>query len=730
MNYIDVFNATHGGSPVVRQIDYTNIEGNSTDSVYLSFTDTILCRNILFQSVEIKDTNNNVLTSLTGINAHQFRLPVVVANVPTGMILHVRETLSFPNFDSTCVATCPIDSNTFSSHLLYGCYDFSHSGTAENLCMKRKSEGLITLGDKIPRILISRSEPAPNVPGTGSYWDTTFTANPLTHWKFIIWNDSNNVVKDFSILLGHQAYDSTYRYFIPDSSHITVTMHTVHGIPQGDSAYLFRDIYHAPNLPNCIVNNYPNALGAYQKRFDVLYPHDTVEVDFDLVYCCAEPDDGRNTYSLFDTPKSFNTWYLQANGFDECGDEVHGESYLDMANGLYGIEPLFFISQTGEPMYLVQDFSPVNLNFNTDPNTGCSAPIQFHISNQDFGKDHNQIDYSRAAANFFSTDYDLTDGNLMQVHGKVIFQFDLQPGITLEHSLANDIVLSNSIGSWTIESFQSNGATCAAGGSYRVVFNIDSVPGGTTLNNFYDFMNSSTLYFRITGCCCNNSNTNPFFSIKTYMSGLDANCEIPMAKREATASIHCHGCTLPGGVVNASSEPLTRKSFGFVDFDNDGLMDLPQTRVDSSYIAGHPDIALNSSIVGDTLYSVINGSVEDKGSINLATLRGTYGLNLRHLYIEQKIPHSNSSEFDVRMDKLNITMRIGASIYTANLLPSDAMFAVIVHDVRDSTLLAIHPHSDIYFYDLSETAIRSLFSLPSYVLDSATHFSLRPIPCM
>lgn len=724
VNYVDVYNALHSGQPVTRSITYLNTAGTPTDTFYVSFTDTILCNQILISSVEIRDEFDTLIQSYTGINAHIFQSPVIPIHLNASNGLRVVETFSLPFYDSICVASCPIDSNSFHSALNYGCKDATTSGQVTNLCMKTYTNTPLVLGNKIPRVRIARLTPFPNVPGTTEYWDTLFTSTTFTSFRYAIWNDSSNVVKDIEINLGESIYTPYYSYFIEDSTKIKFDSLKVHGTLSPPIITTYSSAYGVQS-PQCVRQSYPNAVRTYTRRIDFMLPGDTLYIDFDVVYCCHEADVDTNHMNLFNENKMLNAISIGIKTHDECNIEGTATSFVDTSRHYYGIgqngATTFngnFIKQLG----LGQLFSPNNLNFNVD-STSCSPPMVFKIDNIDFQKDQYGNPYFLNSANFFTTDYNKDTLAYMHMRGKVIYQFEINPGLSLDTS-SSKLQLINGFGVWPIDTVTISNGTCQLGGVYRIIYDIKDCPGGNSLEDFYGFMNSSHLSFQLTGCCCSNNN-NPEIKIKTYMSGIDPTCEVPMSVKGATAAIHCPGCNLPGVIAEGSSIPLYRSSVGFEDADNDGLAD-NLNRLDSSYIANQPLVAQNASFVGDTLYSQIDAHIYQDATYTINYLQANLGITLNHYYLEQVIPYSNSSQFDVKMDEVMVMFTHQGTTYTRTLVSSDPLFGLVVYDKRDDSLATGHRFSDLYFYDVSIRVLDTLFNLSPFTFSTTDHISIRP----
>jgi hypothetical protein len=194
-----------------------------------------------------------------------------------------------------------------------------------------------------------------------------------------------------------------------------------------------------------------------------------------------------------------------------------------------------------------------------------------------------------------------------------------------------------------------------------------------------DFMNGSIITFHMIPCCCT-SETNPDYTVKTYIEGLCPDCWIPMSKIGSNIHVHCPGCVTPGAQTTSAYLIRDGSSLGYPDGNNDGIKDSNQ-QINLSTYSEASNVRLNRSILGDLLVSVVNGNFfggsagcnNSTGGMDYATLQSRIcnaascssnvatPYTFTHLYLDQTIPFSEAAKFNLQLQTFDFTVvRLGA----------------------------------------------------------------------
>ena len=755
LNYTDIYNEEHFGRHITRSFLYTDVgpDVNDTSKRYegvFTFSDHYGCTLDTVYIPEIRvviGADTNLYANSNGATASNFSYNEIPYSIRHGESIRIIESLVFPNYEHTCIdAYCDnthSTANHFSTNFNWGC--------TLDRCENDSSTSTLSRDTLRPALTIYRMLPAPTFPPNTFYWDTLLSNGSPTQWKFKLKNTGSDVCKNVKLdLLELSPYFSSFYYINHwDSVHITAPLQDSINYQITDTVFLKSifppDANQRDSMPACLaahqgaIQQIKFLVGRATTNGDyILLPGDEVEISFPLEYCCPSADVGDTTggqrgFSIFNQAKRLNSWQLQAIGYDECGVDIHNTTASDTANGLYSLGGVNSISINGASanhLNLLQDFSPTSNDFSVPSGgIGWSPWETFFAHNLEFNKQASV--YLTNSANLFST----TSSNnpaALQMHGSI--RFEIYSDIGLE---ADSITLRNQAGTiWPNTQFTLNIYHCYQPNTYSVEFDFAQCPTGTDLQSICDFLSNSDFNFKLRGRCstasCQTSplNSNPTYHLRTYVSGLDG-CWVPMTDEDGIAMIHCPGCNLPGMSVDPSSQILHRTTFGFPDANNNGLAD-SSVPIDSAYLALHPlnsyqAVAVNRSMVGDSLILIADSHIENTSVINLDSLRGpTYNINLNHMFCELVIPYSDSTKFDVRLVSLDVTMTDTANTYSvSNLTPTSSVWGSLVYDQRNDIVSG--SRLGIVFFDLSETVLRSLFtSLPSsYQYSGREHFTIR-----
>jgi hypothetical protein len=148
----------------------------------------------------------------------------------------------------------------------------------------------------------------------------------------------------------------------------------------------------------------------------------------------------------------------------------------------------------------------------------------------------------------------------------------------------------------------------------RAYFRKDELPTNTTIQTF--FSNNSTINYTMQSYC-DAKTPKTAYRITTFIKETDCNgCLMPIISGSCAVSVQCPGCFLPGTLVRKTT--VERKSFGYLDANNDRLPDDYPTMVDPQ----NPQILKNRVMYGDTLETSMNLVVWDtpNGDISLNSL--------------------------------------------------------------------------------------------------------------
>ncbi len=729
INYIDVFRSLNGGAPLTRTLKFIN-SGPSPSGINpffiegkFNFRDSIKCTFVKFRNVTVSFTG---YSSTTSINNNTFSLGNIPYQINFTDTIVITEELEYPNYDSTCIEACLSAERQFFSSFTWGCSDHYYSGyVTDNLCQNNTSTVPLNRGSKRPNLIISRLLPLP-VAGSGTptaFWDTNLSTNT---WKYRIKNTGLDAAKNLSIELSEYRFALSSFYYLKDSAqlHFTYLPSTSQIVDTFFSPYPHRD---STNLqPFCVRNFYPNSLIGVAYAIDQLLPGDSIEYEFPLEYCHPFRDTSivAGSFTEFDQEKALNSFATFAFYTSECNESpFRTVSHSDISNGEFGIESPSNLSINGggkKQLYLQQNFSPQVTDL--DMVDSCSSEVPMEISNFQFTRDEFNNLYLRSAS-FFSPTYDVNAQNMF-LQGKIMFRIETEAGLSVPDSV-QDFEFSSLTQTWPLQpsNIIISRDSCLTGGSYLITYDFADFPTGNDLLSIYTFLNSSTFHFKFKGCCCGVS-TNPAYSIKTFISGIDP-LPVPMYIRKGHMNLHCAGCNMPGmTVAGPGTILLNRTNLGFKDSDNNGLADAPLAVLDSSYIANN-SVRLNQSIVGDRLVSSTHAFLDNNAiPLNLQYINTNYGIQLHHLYFEQVIPYSNSNQFDVNIDTVTIRVRKGAMDWSHVFLPTDPNYSLVVYDKRNTIDISNGSVLDLYFYDLSDSILAILMNVPTFSFTGGEQFDV------
>jgi hypothetical protein len=145
-------------------------------------------------------------------------------------------------------------------------------------------------------------------------------------------------------------------------------------------------------------------------------------------------------------------------------------------------------------------------------------------------------------------------------------------------------------------------------------FRKSDLPTSTTIQTF--FSNNSTINYTMQSYCMAKPSKTAY-RVTTYIKETDCNgCLMPIISGSCAVAVQCPGCFLPGTLVRKTT--VERKSFGFLDANNDRLPDNYPTKADPT----NPQILKNRVMYGDTLEVSMNLVVWDtpNGDISLNSL--------------------------------------------------------------------------------------------------------------
>jgi hypothetical protein len=706
VDYIDILN----GDTIRRIIKYYN---NSYDfNGLLHFEDSVKCLYVNFKSLKIV---------IDGLTVYSDTFPDSTTYISTGAFHHyvgagdsiiIEEIFSFPNYLTHCPGDCSI--RNFDTNLRWG-HD-SIGGVIEDLCMSRRDNNntynLIT-SPKVPKLVIQRRTPIADSLNSFVPWDTTVTGTSV-QWQFEVRNDSTDIIKNVSIKI-YNGFPASSFYYLPDSLDLVVQLDgdTLNSFtPHQLTTTYFTDT--SGRKPYCLENNYPNSICAVEYRIPLLLPGQTVDITFPLIYCCPSNDDGGinsvNGYSVFDIPKSLNSWIIEVKGRDECFNSLDLPlySFNDTANSLYMTHPNISTNDPtdAEHIYLSQHYTPTHTELDVAVNPGCSPFKTFELTNFEFNLTsmHSRV----LNSNIFSPNYNISNPSSMIVPDAIIrYVFELMPGIKLSLN-DSDFVFRNQLGTkfWPGTVSLLNSPGCNDSSIYIVDFNIDDFDfGNHSFIDFNNFMNNSVLEFDMSGCCCaiSNESNNPEYKIKTYISGRDEDCFIPLCLQEGHVNIHCPGCEVPGLIVESGSIVLDRieSSFGNEDENNDGLLNGGQ--IDSTY-SRYNSVKRNRSMFGDDLITTVKANIS-QGAISLQQLKDSFNVNLNHLYLEIKIPNSDENKFNLTVNQIDLIFsRNGIDSFFTVTPANFSIWNLILHDIHSP----LNPTDDLFFLNIGTDVLCSL----------------------
>ena len=705
VNYFSFWTPTKN---VERTLTYKNLGGNGFDSMDLNFnfSDTLLCSS--FKLLKIEYTiNSGSFDSIPTVSTDSSIKTTIntTIRIQRGDVLTIRETIHL--VDSCLFDVCSAVQKIFYSNLAWGCAD---------LCKNIPTQTKLTRGPLRPLLSINRMTPVPtstlHFNSHDCYWDTFFSSQQIQNYNFVIANRGDDVSQNISVTLEDAIMSNMY--FVTDSSDIQITP-SFADLRNFHSSSVLYDT--AGAKPYCVKHLYPNAIKKFEFGYDHLMPGDSIIVSVPLVYCCPSNDTLSSPISLnlFQQSKSLNTWSIGVSGKSGCTQAA--PTSITANQNLYEVYGnRFSFNETAvteaDQLYLKQDYTPLTISFNPLPHLRdtCSSPSRLSLNNYQFNQNKAGL-YRWMESNLFTKEFDGSD--TVVVSGMSLrYRIKTEPGLRLDSNLAN-FYMTFAGKHWNVSTITSNHPdSCPLANIYTITFNDLNFPFTNPtrkhLGEMYDALNTGDFFFNMIGCCCyDNLNNNPNYVIETLIAGYDQ-CFIPMSSVLGSSEIHCPGCKKPGTTVFTSDDNiLERKNFGYIDSNNDGLID-GLGRITAPYVAAHRgDLDLNHSMVGDTLSSMIKIKIDDGDTVRFSDLVA-HNINLNYLFVEQKIEKSNSNQFDVHPIALTIT----AYNRSISINPNSPSWNLIVKDVRDS--VGSSGKFDILFYNLSIPVLAAILNIPPF----------------
>jgi hypothetical protein len=709
---------------VTRTLSYVNQGGDTTDMLLnFNFSDSLPCRSFHFSNIAYQINAGGIIPITTTVHDSAIHtISPTSIYLKRGDVLHIIESITFLD---NCFLNVPnTDINrTFHAKLDWGCSD---------LCMSILDEAFIVRGQLRPLLQINRIEPfntATIINGTSdSYWDTLFSIQPTTYFRFRLANRGNDVINNVSFDIMDRLHSSMY--FVTDSNAITVTRSFQGNRNEHSIAILF-DTATSNRRPWCVIHNFPNAISHFIYFLDYLLPNDSIDFVIPITYCCPSNDIGpdTSTIDLFKTERKLNTWGVTAQGSMGCADQgglaieyVSNPPLLNITSHQFSMND--FNSAEPDQVYLKQNFIPKSISFSVVDPAPCSTPKAMSLDNFQFSQGVLG-NYKWNDANMFTKHYVVGGMNTVVIDGLSIrFVIKTEPGLMIDTSPLNYSITANGK-TWVASTVNLlRPENCPDSNVYTITFNHTNFPFIAPANRYlievFDMLSSGAFHFNIKGCCCTGINENPNYLIETWIAGYDQ-CFLPIYKVLGNSEIHCPGCNMPGTIVKSGEDSiLMRTNYGYKDIDDNGLAEFPLAQIDTGYINAHGTVMdLNHSMVGDTLSSTMKVRLDDTGDTTLVDL-ANLGIHLKYLYAEQVIEKSNTSKFDVHPFQLTITGR--NQIVTIN--QNSPYWGQILKDVRDS-LTPDTTYFDILFYNLSESVLSSIFNIPNYTFVSNEEITLQ-----
>jgi hypothetical protein len=705
-----------------RIVSYVN-DGGPPDSTEVelrfNFSDLLDCSSFEFDSIQYYINNGAAINlPITVIDTFVVTDSITTVMMKRGDVLHIREVVKLK---SHCFLNDCSDLNrTFNANLDWGC---------EDLCKNLLQQTLVVRGSLRPHLTINRIEPAitPSIndPDYDCYWDTQFSDQAITNFRFRLANRGSDVINEI-----HFSAEDVFlsnMYFVTDSNNIIVTR----SFTDPRNFWRLSTPYDTVGrIPGCVRYAFPQSIHAFHFYVDYLMPNDSIDIIIPVQYCCPNWDNGNDptVLDLFEEPKALNSWSVGATGKSGCNDPTGlADAQFRNPPALLNIKGNYFTlnsagSQEPEQFYLKQTFIPNGISFSVPQDSLCSTPTTLDLNNYQFSQ-NGQGRYRWEESNLFTRSYSVVATDSIFVDSLFIqFQIKTEPGLMLDLNVLN-YTMTNGSHTWIASTLSNFPDSCKFPNTYTITFSSTyfpfNNPAAPFLSEVYDMVNSGEFHFNIRGCCCSNLNNNPNYVIETLMAGYDY-CFIPMYRVFGNSEIHCPGCNMPGTIVlSPEDQILERTNFGYTDSTDNGLAEFPPVRADSTYLATYRTrMDLNHSMVGDTLSSLMKVRIDDTSEIDLDSL-ASLGIYLKHLYAEQKIEYSNSDSFDIHPFQITITARN----QSVTLTTSSSNWNQIVKDVRDSVYFG--DKYDLVFYNLSTAILGNLFGISNYTFNSNEEVSLK-----
>ncbi len=707
---------------VERIMSYVNSGGSDpTTDMQMSFvfSDTLQCRSFQFDSIYYYIDGGSPISIPITVNDTVISTFVNTIQIKQGQVLHVKEVITLK--DNGFLLGCSDEFRTLRSNLNWGC---------STLCLNISDEARIERGNLRPNLTLNRITPANtatiNFVGHDSYWDTLFSQQAVTNYTFRLANRGVNIDIINNVRFAIIDALSSSMYFVADTNSIIISPSF---LDWRNYRSFVTPYSSAAKKPSCVLYNYPNAVREFEFYIDYLMPNDSIDITVPLIYCCPDRDNGIDTsaINLFENDKRLNTWGVVAQGrSDSLGSNSPANTTLSNGylNSISGGQFSLNDATYREQLYLRQDFSPNGITFSVPKDSICSSFTSLALNNYRFNQRPDDA-YLFEDANIFTKSYSSVATDTVRVDSLFLqFQIKTEPGLRLDNLVTNYTVTSPTH-SWVASQISVlHSDSCSLSNIYTITFSSANFPflnpAVPFLKEVYDLVGTGNFNFNIKGCCCNNGQSNnPNYIIETRIAGYD-HCFIPMYKVLGNSEIHCPGCNMPGTIVLTPDEKiLERTNFGYIDANDNGLADSTLVRIDSAYIALHrANMDINHSMVGDTLSSTMQVRIDDTSIISLASL-AAQNIFLTHLYAEQKIERSNSSEFDLHPFKLTITARN----QSVTITQTSGFWNQIVKDVRDS--IRSGAKYDIIFYNLSANLLGNIFGISNYVYNSNEEITLQ-----
>jgi hypothetical protein len=641
------------------------------------------------------------------------------------------------------VPTCPDHKceSDFNGKITWGC--------ADNLCKPLEITTLsINRGPGRPRLQYWREAPVDvqiaSMNNQYGLWNAVCPAN-TTHWKYKIKNSGDAVAYTVAINVG---LITVYSMDYINSSSFTIsstcptciiTQTNVSGLPfnqtmaekliaenlQPTQCYL--DLVAAGHMPinhRCyVVNQLP--------------PGHEVTIEFDTYRCCTN-DDNPQGFSYFDIGNMIvNAAGISANCWDEC--EFDGPNTFNTVIKCFPppsfttgqFQPIFNtgrISSHAEPgdidLTLEQNYEPTVTDFVA---SNAPAPVCFDNLTEEFEIQN--------ISGLFPNSFDaqiLHPANSIVPNGKLILRFELEQGLEINNldNTTDGIYMDSPLpifqwfpindGIHTVVTNASLGfpSTIGFGHVYEFEFALSDFATHQQLNNF---LKNSKIHFNMKPCC--NAPDVSHYRIKTFLQinptgSCVTQCRIPLNVVSDKILVHCPGCVTPGIEVKSYSLVRDPVSYGYMDSDNDMIADPGPVQLNAANNSNNNlQLNISRSIYGDQLTSKLSATFFP-GDANISTgidfceldaanvFGSTY--TLEHLYLEQKIPHSNINEMNLEMTDCYLVIHpaLSSDICDAQN-PAACAATITIPNLHLSQNGCVQRHADLYFYDFSLSVLQT-----------------------